>query len=624
MLIFCTILLFPIEHVNAAENDGHKTIMIFAAHQDDEANMANAVMYSHAKRGDDVYAVIGFGSDVPGNTKDSYGLGRLKESERNLEKLGIPKGHIIYLGYQAIDMHVAQTKQNMKLNEDGAMLRTDGVTPYYTYSHEAEGFKSYHFTKYGEECLASETNLVSDIEDIIKDYQPQEIYVTNYDTHSEHMLMASMVDKAFGNIMSNSKFKDYCPRYYQSMSYQTAWATHNEDFLTAKSPSDESRNFLESTTRIRPRNTTFEWNDRVRFPVEEEMSMPDIEKNISAQAYIYGFGKRVYNPPNGTWMLGCINGDQVFWERDTRNLAYYADVTVSSNPDDASKVNNFATYYMPMTSFLAGNHPRPDIDCSEYKWSPEDSDESKTIRLTFETPQSIGSVKLYDDYRSENQITSGELLFSDGSSISVGELKNQGGATVITFEGKEQIEWVEFKIDSYVGTAGLTEFEVYGTNISRKTDFIQIYLDSVNGKGWGNKSFLYNYPMCAVEQTQSIKLGVYSYPNEEKSNGFVWELLNTAPGITLEKDGTLTVTQEAPAGDYKIRVTSKTDSTIWDEMTINVSTPWDVNGDKNCDFLDLAFVLMGMDGFYLDKADVNGDGVVDRNDVDIVWKHIIH
>ena len=63
-----------------------------------------------------------------------------------------------------------------------------------------------------------------------------------------------------------------------------------------------------------------------------------------------------------------------------------------------------------------------------------------------------------------DQVTSGTLSFSDGSSVQVGTLQNDGQAgTVVTFPPKK-ITWVKFTVDAVrPGTqnAGLGEMQVY-------------------------------------------------------------------------------------------------------------------------------------------------------------------
>lgn len=622
MLIFlCFVLLFPTEAAEASggtgENSDKQTVLVFAPHQDDEANMANAVMYSHAKQGDDVYVIMTFGVDSNNDGTDKQGLARLNQSAKNLECLGISRDHLIYLGYEQ-HTHAETLTGGLQLNEAGEILRTGG-TPYYTFSHLSQGFPSFHSTLYGEECTVSEAHILADLVDVFKYYKPDVVYAINYDTHSGHRWLASMVDQAFGIVKQTEGFEDYCPRYYQSMSYQSAWGA-TRDMDSTISPNDGSKAFLESTTAFTPRNPTFVWADRVRFPVEDEMSSPDIASNLSAQAYLTGF-----RGTNEDRVRQCVNGDQVFWERDTRSLAYQATVTVSSNETDKGKVNDFSTLREPLSAILANS------GYIDYKWSPAENDTDITVTLKFTEPQDIASVKLYDDYKDENQITAGVLTFSDGSTVDVGELKNNGSATTVTFSEKTRITSVSFQITDYTGTPGLTEFEVYDLDSTtpRKTDFIQIYLDEANGSDWKTKSFLYDYPVDVTSQTQTMQLGVYCYPDEAAPTApteYTWTLSGGTLGITLTQDGLLTVTPVARSGSYEIQVTAKNNPSLTDVMRIQVTgneyASWDVNMDGLCDYRDLACVLMGLDGFYQDRADVNRDGRINKDDVNFIWEQI--
>ncbi|HEY3323438.1 MAG TPA: CBM35 domain-containing protein [Planctomycetota bacterium] len=87
------------------------------------------------------------------------------------------------------------------------------------------------------------------------------------------------------------------------------------------------------------------------------------------------------------------------------------------------------------------------------------------IRLEWaQGARTVDRVVLYDRANKKDQVTSGTLSFSDGSSVPVGKLQNDGQAgTVVTFPAKK-ITWVRFTIDSVkTGTenGGLGEMEVY-------------------------------------------------------------------------------------------------------------------------------------------------------------------
>lgn len=90
------------------------------------------------------------------------------------------------------------------------------------------------------------------------------------------------------------------------------------------------------------------------------------------------------------------------------------------------------------------------------------------MQLDWSTPQIVHKIKLYDRPNvTHDHIKGGTLTFSDGSSVTVGELPDGvvNGAPdplEVTFDAKT-ITWVRFTVDAFTGhNAGLTEFEVFG------------------------------------------------------------------------------------------------------------------------------------------------------------------
>ena len=86
------------------------------------------------------------------------------------------------------------------------------------------------------------------------------------------------------------------------------------------------------------------------------------------------------------------------------------------------------------------------------------------IQLDWPSPQSVNRIRLYDRPNSADQVLSGRLLFSDGSTVPVGALPNAGWeALELTFSTRV-IQWVRFEIDTVrAGTAnvGLAELQVF-------------------------------------------------------------------------------------------------------------------------------------------------------------------
>jgi len=104
---------------------------------------------------------------------------------------------------------------------------------------------------------------------------------------------------------------------------------------------------------------------------------------------------------------------------------------------------------------------------SSYKVNQWVSDGEKTsamIRLNWNSPEKVSMVWLFDNPGLNDQITSGMLVFSDGSTINVGELPNDArSCKQIVFDEKE-ISWIAFLVTSVSETtrnAGLAEFAVF-------------------------------------------------------------------------------------------------------------------------------------------------------------------
>jgi len=88
------------------------------------------------------------------------------------------------------------------------------------------------------------------------------------------------------------------------------------------------------------------------------------------------------------------------------------------------------------------------------------------IHLEWSTFQNVYRIRLYDRPNLTDQVLTGTLIFSDGSSISVGALPNNGTALTVDFPMKS-VAWVNFNIDSAAGeNIGLAEIEVFRADSS--------------------------------------------------------------------------------------------------------------------------------------------------------------
>jgi LmbE family N-acetylglucosaminyl deacetylase len=85
------------------------------------------------------------------------------------------------------------------------------------------------------------------------------------------------------------------------------------------------------------------------------------------------------------------------------------------------------------------------------------------IQLTWSIPVTTGQVVLYDRPNLTDNVTAGTLSFSDGSTVSVGALPNNGSPLAVSFTPRT-VTWMKFTVNSAVGqNIGLAELAVIGT-----------------------------------------------------------------------------------------------------------------------------------------------------------------
>ena len=148
--------------------------------------------------------------------------------------------------------------------------------------------------------------------------------------------------------------------------------------------------------------------------------------------------------------------------KSATNLALRARVNVSS-------VHKQNKPYTELIEYFGEGAVDGQVDYQDeintHAWVSRGEKNTAMIRLSWDAPRQVGRVWLFDLPNPRDHITSGVLLFSDGSAIKVGELPNDArAAREITFPPK-QVSWVVFVVDTVspeTQNAGLAEFAVFG------------------------------------------------------------------------------------------------------------------------------------------------------------------
>ncbi len=145
-------------------------------------------------------------------------------------------------------------------------------------------------------------------------------------------------------------------------------------------------------------------------------------------------------------------------------------ITVNSNPDLALFATATASSQNTSTGQTADKAIDGVIDGypGDYtkEWATIGGGAGSWLKLTWTTPQTINQIVLYDRPNLNDQITGGTLQFSDGSSVAVGTLNNNGSAVTLNFTAKTATS-VQLNITSVSASTqnvGLAEIQVYGSS----------------------------------------------------------------------------------------------------------------------------------------------------------------
>ncbi len=99
-----------------------------------------------------------------------------------------------------------------------------------------------------------------------------------------------------------------------------------------------------------------------------------------------------------------------------------------------------------------------------HEWVSLGERQTAMIRLSWDSPQTVRRVWLFDRPGPADQVTSGVLLFSDGSSVRVGPLPNDAKACKELSFPPKTVTWVVFAVDAVsegTANAGLSEIAVF-------------------------------------------------------------------------------------------------------------------------------------------------------------------
>ncbi len=438
-----------------------RRVMIVVPHQDDEINLAGGVIEEYIRYGSEVYVVYATNGDY-GNAADT----RLNEAINALDVLGVDEEHVIFLGYP----------DNATTPDGLSMYNTDAVVTSRA-GHSATYALADH-PPYREGRAYTAQNLCEDMQAVISEYRPDVLYAVGCDRHTDHTMVALLFDRAIGQLL---KTEDYTPTIYKGYAYSTAFdAPKDAHTLNIR----KTENPGEKLNLLAP--GVFDWNTRIRMPVS-----PTSLSRIKESTPLYKSALEHESQNMYLVMDGVVNGDKVFWQRESTSLGYIADVTTSSG--DVALLTDFVLADSANTRDLPGSVTGV--------WRADSADAEPSITFAFDKPQNIARIKLYDDPDPDSNILAARLTLDNGAEFTLGALAPLGSATEFAV-GAENVRSFTLRITDFEGAApGLTELEAYAEPYTPDADFIKL----MNADG----DFVYDY---YLDPSGVERFGIYSHP----------------------------------------------------------------------------------------------------------------
>ena len=191
---------------------------------------------------------------------------------------------------------------------------------------------------------------------------------------------------------------------------------------------------------------------------EQNVFGDDLTKTIDAFVTFAGYDKYLCgNPdegcpeyPHDVWLARLYHVDV----KSTGNAAREPGVTVTASSSRAPAQR---------PEKASDGYPVGAPTDPAHEWVTNGGGTGSWIRYTFPSPTPLDAVTLFDRPNLDDHVTGAVLEFSDGSSVPVPALPNNGSGLTIRFSART-VSWVRLRITSVSGTTtavGLAEFEAW-------------------------------------------------------------------------------------------------------------------------------------------------------------------
>ncbi|MEA5092828.1 hypothetical protein SDC9_35951 [bioreactor metagenome] len=506
----------------------NKTVMVFVPHEDDELNVAGVTIKN--LRDNNIRTICVFSTNG-----DCYPAeARISEARESLHILGVPDDDIYFLGYA--DGPASQKYYDKYTAPNDEILISPKTGKNATYCVLGKRDFSTQFraapSTYSRNCFKR------DVQDIILRFKPDIIFANDFDKHLNHRENTLLFEEVMGDILRRPG-NNYHPEVFKGFAYSTAY-TAVADFYAPNILSTQKPDKTELNNPIYDTDIPqYEWDKRVRLPSNKTCLTRLLEGNtLFAALKVHRSQDTLKRSPR------IINGDEVFWQRDTNSLTYQGTIVVSSG--NGNKLNDFKLVD------VMDLHPR-NVGFANYLWVPSLADKQKMVKVIWQKQQTIDKVVFYGNIEEDSRIEGGVVELSNGFQVQVPELNSAGRATVLNIPPQKNIDWLKFTIKKWRGERpGLAELEIYGGESEPELfNLVKITI---------NDDFAYDY--WVKDDVKQVALGIYKFGNVGNCELKIIKGKGHLSGNTLFLDSNYVIVKAEAANN------------VFDQITIRRQTLW--------------------------------------------------
>ena len=423
-----------------------KKILIIIPHQDDEIHLAGSIIAS-LKDTRNIYVAYTTSGDYAYNASVRY-----KEAIKSLWQLGkIKRENIFFLAYpdQSYEAtkHIYTTKGNY--------ISANGHSE--TYSPSSK-YQTLNYQLHNEEAKYNKENLEKNIQELILKIKPEIIICNDLDFHPDHIMTSILFEKALGKILKSNK--EYRPIVLKGFTYENCYFGPDDLFEQEnemKFKKDKSGNLIS--------NQYYNIQDSLKINISPKC----YTKNLFANKIFKAILKhKSQNLVSHTTRM--INTNQVYWERNTDNLLFNAQIETSSGNQEY--LNDFIL--TDTDNVLNGN--KVPIKYNKGIWIPDNDDKEKSITITFDNKEYVEYIKLYNGLINSNYIKEIEIRLDNKQA----ERYTLDDNIINSISIKSNVEKIEIKVLDNECLNGFTEIEVFAKTKNKAEDNEEIIKNKTN------------------------------------------------------------------------------------------------------------------------------------------------